>query len=625
VDIYVNGQRIRLSASQAIGKGAEADVYALPSGQALKVFKAPTHPDFHGLPEEQAAARIRLDLHQQKLPELLALARALPERVVAPEGLATDRAGRHILGYTMRHLASAEVLLRYAEPGYRSAGVSQESVRLIFLDLHATLAWIHQAGVVVGDFNDLNVLVRGTEAHLIDVDSFQFGRYPCPMFTARFVDPLLCDPNQRSPVLWQPHTAESDWYAFTVMLMQCLLFVGPYGGVYRPSDPTQLVPQDSRPLRRITVFHPQVRYPKPAVPYERLPDDLLHYFHQVFEKDRRGEFPRSLLGTLRWTTCTDCGTEHARSVCPQCRWATPGLVKEVVQVRGKVVARRIFQTGGVIVCATVQGGEVRWLAHEDGRFRREDGAVVFQGALDPHLRIRLQGDSTLLGKEGQVITLTPGLPAGRLAVDSDGRLPSFETNERTLYWINQSRLLRRGRLGPETIGEVLAGQTRFWVGSAFGFGFYRAGDLSVAFVFDAERKGINDTIKLPSWPGQWIDANCCFAGDRCWFLLARHDGRRTIHHCLVLRANGSLEAGTEAEPGDGSWLGTLDGKCAAGNFLLAVTDEGIVRVEIDQGQIRVAATFPDTEPFVTSDCRLFPVREGLAVVSRQDIRLLRIN
>src|SRR6516225_4768915 len=104
VDVYVNGQRIRVSPAQAIGKGGEADVYALPSGLALKVFKGPGHPDFHQLPEEQAAARCRLDLHQQKLPELLARAGTLPERVVVPQALATERAGQRLLGYTMRHL-----------------------------------------------------------------------------------------------------------------------------------------------------------------------------------------------------------------------------------------------------------------------------------------------------------------------------------------------------------------------------------------------------------------------------------------------------------------------------------------------------------------------------------------
>ena len=55
------------------------------------------------------------------------------------------------------------------------------------------------------------------------------------------------------------------------MLMQCLLFVGPYGGVYRPKDPAHRV-REARPVHRMTIFHPEVQYPKPAIPYGTLPE-----------------------------------------------------------------------------------------------------------------------------------------------------------------------------------------------------------------------------------------------------------------------------------------------------------------------------------------------------------------
>ena len=49
------------------------------------------------------------------------------------------------------------------------------------------------------------------------------------------------------------------------------------------------------------------------------------------------------------------------------------------------------------------------------------------------------------------------------------------------------QLLRDSLLGPERIGDVLSGQTQFWVGERFGLGFYRAGSVSVAFVFGADK------------------------------------------------------------------------------------------------------------------------------------------
>ena len=65
----------------------------------------------------------------------------------------------------------------------------------MLLALHDALAGLHRAGVVMGDCNDLNILVETAPArvHLIDVDSYQLPGFPCAMFSERFVDPRLCD------------------------------------------------------------------------------------------------------------------------------------------------------------------------------------------------------------------------------------------------------------------------------------------------------------------------------------------------------------------------------------------------------------------------------------------------
>ncbi|OLP20218.1 hypothetical protein BST81_01595 [Leptolyngbya sp. 'hensonii'] len=622
MDVYINNKKIRIDPKRAIGKGGEADIFDLGKGQALKLFKQPGHPDYQGAPQEQQAAQARLAEHQHKLRQFPG---QLPGRVIHPEALATDAQGQQVLGYAMRLVQGAEVLARYGDRSFRQAGIPQQTVVEIFQDLHATVSKLHFHQVVIGDFNDLNVLVQGQSAYLIDADSFQYGSFLCQVFTSRFVDPLRCDPQQNRLILHQPHNSDSDWYAFTVMLMQSLLFVDPYGGVYRPQNPAQRLPHDARPLQRITVFHPEVRYPKPALPYGILPDELLHHFHQVFEQDQRGEFPRSLLDRLRWTTCTTCGREHARSVCPDCAQAQPGAVKEVTVVRGTVVATRVFTTAGVILQAGIAGGTLRWLYHDRGHFYREEGTIVFSGDLDPRLRFRFQGAATLVGQQGQVLTLKQGQVSDRLAVDLWGQTAMFETNEVGRYWLHNGQLLRDGPLGPEYIGDVLAHQTCFWVGSHFGFGFYRAGNLSVAFVFDTQRRGLNDSLKLPPIPGQLLDARCVFSQQYCWFLTASQTQGRTLHRCTLIQSDGTVIAVAEAEKGDGSWLSSLKGHCAAGNFLLTATDEGIVRLQPEQGQIVKTREFPDTEPFVDTASQLFAGQQGLYVVRPQEIFLLKIH
>lgn len=641
VDVYLQGKRVRLDPRASIGKGGEADVYGLGDGRALKVWKTPDHPDFAGQDAEQRAAEARIERHQDKLRVFPA---GLPPQVIAPLELATDRSRRRILGYVMRQLRGAEPLLRYGEPAFRGAGITPALISGVLVGLHRTVAALHQQGVVIGDFNDLNVLVAGGEAFLIDADSFQFGPFLCDVFTERFVDPLLCDPSQPRPVLARPCSPDSDWYAFAVMVMQSLLCVGPHGGVFRPRSPSARVPQHARPLHRITVFHPEVRYPKPAIPCHALPDDLLDWLHGVFVRDRRGVFPRALLEALAWSTCPSCGLTHARPACPACASAAPSAVKESTVVRGEVVATRILSTRGAVLAAAIEAGELLYLVHEDGRFLREDRSVVLSGAPDPAMRFAVHGKATLIGRGGELVVLSPGAAPERIAVDCLGTRPIFDVNEQARYWAAGGRLLRSGRPGAAalsgeadaaTIGDVLAGQTLFWVGPSFGLGFYRAGSVSIAFVFDAARAGIKDTVKLPFPGGKLTAAACVFDADsgsparkgrgRAWLFLAAELSGRTVHRCVVVREDGAVEAVADAEAHDGSWLGTLTGKCAASGFLLSATDGGVVRVEVRAGALVEARQFPGTEPFVTQASRLLVGARGLFVVDPQTITLLRIS
>ncbi len=619
---YIDGKMIVLSPSKTIGKGGEADVYDIGSGLAAKIFKLSGHIDYTGSPNEQQAARDRIDEHQRKLP---AFPRNLPPRVIVPKKLITDQAGKRIVGYAMRLLRGTDVLLRYSDRSFREAGIKNETVVSIFRDLHSTVGGIHQAGAAIGDFNDLNVLASDTEAYIIDADSFQFEQYLCKVFTARFVDPLLCDSHKNNPVLCRPHTADSDWYAFAIMLMQCLLFVDPYGGVYRPKDPSKRIPHTARPMNRITVFDPEVRYPKPAISYDVLPDDLLQRFHLIFEKDERGVFPLVLLEEIRWTKCSSCGIEHARGICPSCAHVAEAAIKEVTIVRGKVRATSIFRTTGTILFAAYQGNKLNWLYHEKSQFKREGGLVVAKGELDPQTRYRLCGEKTLMAKDGRLITLSLGESPDKLLVDNYQRLPVFDANELSRYWTHSGQLLRDGQYGSKYIGDVLENQTLFWVGPNFGFGFYRAGNLSVSFVFDARKSGINDSVKLSPIKGQLVDSTCVFSKDRCWFFHQVNILGERVNSCSVIHSDGSVEATAEAPDGDGTWLGTIRGKCAAGNFLLCATDDGIVKVEPNNGHITVTKEYPDTEPFVDSQSNLFPGSEGLYVARRREIIRLTIS
>lgn len=376
VTIWVGDRPVSLSPAMSIGKGGEAEVYALDGARALKIFKAPDHPDFAAMPVEQRAAAARIAEHQTKLGELAARLGGAG-RAVTPLELARGGrpAGSPLVGYVMPLIEGAEPLYRFSDPRFRRARVPGQRVVSILRDLHDSVRQIHAAGAVIGDFNDLNVLVRDTRAFVIDADSFQFDRYRCAVFTERFVDPLLCDAGGSTPLLVRPHNTDSDWYAFAILAMRSLLCVGPYGGVHRPARGSRRIAHAARPLHRVTVFSDEVTYPKPALHWRLLPDELLDHLSAVFERDRRGPFPDDLLETLRFTRCRSCGAEHARSSCPDCARARPPAPP--VRVRGSV--RAIAIEGAEAAALRARHAERH--ANDRHRFWIAGSSLWFDGAL----------------------------------------------------------------------------------------------------------------------------------------------------------------------------------------------------------------------------------------------------
>ena len=305
--VYVDGAKVTLAPAALLGQGGEAEVYDLHDGRVLKWWKPADHPDFDGMPDAQAAATKRI---AEAPAKLRALPGALPSAVVAPCGFALAKKNGAVAGYLMQKVEGT-ALHAYGEPKWRrDHPVAGTDVVAALLALHDAISGLHRAGIVVGDCNDLNVLVEGRAVHLIDVDSYQFGGFACSMFSERFVDPRLCDPQL---ALIRPHDCDGDWFAFAAMAFRSLLGVGPWGGVH-PRCTT-----GARAARRLSVLGPEVVYPRAARPLTILPDTLHAVFRGIFERDVRGVFPRAELERLRLTPCAACGEEHARVRCPACQ------------------------------------------------------------------------------------------------------------------------------------------------------------------------------------------------------------------------------------------------------------------------------------------------------------------
>ncbi|MFZ5446102.1 MAG: hypothetical protein ACOZQL_39310 [Myxococcota bacterium] len=588
MDLYLSGKRVRVTDAELLGEGGEARVFR-HAGSALKIFH----------PATDATSQRVLD---QKLQKLARFPRTLPPQVMAPLEVVTDRAGK-IVGYRMALVSGAEDFGRLANRKWRLGVLSNAALTGLFQELHRLVAAVHAASVVIGDFNDGNVLFADARPSLIDADSMQFDGLPCPVGHERFLDPRLYGVDLSSA----PRFDEgSDWYAFAVLLFQSLLAVHPFGGTH-----AKLATLLRRAEARHSVLQSDVTLPRLAVPPKVLTDDLLHWFHAVFEKDARQAFPPSLL-QLSWTKC-GCGVEHARAVCPECRALGPLVTRQVLRAQGRCTARTAFETSGRVLCAAMQGG-LRYLFEENGVLRREDGTTIAT-TLSPK-QVALAGPCTWLADgAGRVEKWQGDRLVERAQTEVRGTNPVFAASLGAAYRQEQAWLVDQ-QTGAR-VGQVLEGQTWVWAGERLGLGFYRAGGLTVAFLLRVGRAGLKQLDGI-RWSGRVIEAEAVFdARHALLTVVTDTGGRDLVQRWLVDEAGTVLAHSPDSVRGHAAVLG--------GRVVVA-TDRGLVALKNDSGVLVEAMHFADTLSFVSAGDELLPNADGsLLVVGARDITQLTLS
>jgi hypothetical protein len=351
--------------------------------------------------------------------------------------------------------------------------------------------------------------------------------------------------------------------------------------------------------------------PRLAARREVLPDDLLHHFHAVFTRGERAPFPAGLLDAP-WTRC-GCGQEHARAACPVCHLLGPLAARPVLIVRGRCTARVVFETGGQVLAAALQGG-LRYVYQADGAVRREDQSLVHPGPAAPGAAYALQGRATWVASAaGQVERVGPGPERARTAVAAGQ--PLLCASAAACYRQEDDWLVEAG--SGARVGQVLESQTRLWTGERLALGFYRVEGLTVAFLLQVGRAGLR---RLPGvgWQGRLLQAHAAFdAGHAVLTVASELDGREVVQRWLF-DARGALLG--HAPDGPRGRAAVLGGR------VLVATDAGLVLLQADHGVLGQTASFPDSQPFVSAGDELLPNPDGsLYVVGAHDILQLTLT
>jgi len=617
--------------SQVIGEGGEAIVMKWTPSQEftrkygdvpylVKLF-------FEDTPLQVAAAKMR----QKKLPQF---PKNLRRNAISPICFATDPRTGRIIGIVLPLVDNVKPLVKLMDKKYRKeVGFTQEDAAKVLINLHALILGVHRAGVVIGDFNDKNVLVNidTLEVFLIDVDSAQWGTWTSLVATAEFSDPTLLDQDQNL-LRGARYSQTSDWYSFTVMVYQLFTLSHPYrDGVHRPKRkpgaPREVRQNFSeRVASRLSVFDPTVHLDTTGVkrPHRpaSLPEELGLFMRDVFVSDRRETpFPITLLTAFQWMTCPACGREHGRVKCPSPQCGAPGFppLRTNAQPRPAApppppsatpapsgpapAAPAATPRDTQFITTATQGGKLLYVHYQDGAYRREDGAVAWRRPHQPGLSVFIAGNRTVFGAGSEVAIVNGSARPTQLKTQQTFNKPTVAANGQFVYWMDGSSLMRDdGNPNTITIGSILPNMTSVWVGEQFGVALVQAGVITQALVFDAARAGFQGSYNLPIRIGaQVIDATCIVNDSYAWLVVTYRTSKGVQSRtCYVLNRSGQLLATVSGQNGN-TWLRSISSAALAvgDKLLVPVTGTGITRVGIAGSTLQSEGTYRGSAQIVT--------------------------
>ena len=188
---------------------------------------------------------------------------------------------------------------------------------------------LHEAGLVVGDVNEGNILVNGSGmVAFIDCDSFQVREndkyYFCEVGVPRYTPPELLGQTAFNHVI---RTVNTDSFSLAVLIFQ-LLFLGrhPFAGKHKLAadlDEEKAIKQKQFAYsleNKRKKLHP----PTDSFPISNLPDDVIDLFHKAFEQDERpapAEWVKALDSLLAdMVTCSESRLHTYPAKLTDCPW-----------------------------------------------------------------------------------------------------------------------------------------------------------------------------------------------------------------------------------------------------------------------------------------------------------------
>lgn len=615
-----NGDRLALNDNNVIGSGGEGSVFHHPRDpqSAIKIYEQPTLE------------------HERKLKAFLSSRFVLPQEVAAPQILIFNQSNR-VIGFSMNFFKGTKPIREFSNRKFRIAhGVNNRQIITVSLHEATLLDRIHAQGIVVGDLNDQNVFFANLTSYFIDVDSWQFDVWPCPVATESFLDPNLYGINLSLKPVFKP---AQDWYSYAVTLFRSLLLVHPYGGTHKVIN--NLI---DRAIRKITIFDKDVIYPAMGLSPELITDDLLEVFNRYFKDGWRGPFPQETLKSFQASLiqCPQCQSDFPSSkrACPICKQQNQAVVD--VSIPGSVTLKTLLNIKGNILSAHLENNNLILLVIENDQavlYLVSDDAKTRYNLFPYQIGMHIEASSKLVAvsQAGRdKLTLYEVLNVLMVRqIQEELNTDINTTTQNTVFRVVGNHLYRL--VGSQFIdSEIVSGQVlnralrptiehQSWFTSSSDkepthVGFYRVLRQQYFWMY---RNGYSADLQVPPLElGEGlVDLSVKFSVSSIFIVRKTEFKGGSFVRFDQFDKQGKSISSTKVEtkilPSD-----SIHGIAYSGGKIIYPTDLGAVRFDT---ALQATVTYSATEKIVDSSQALFVYKNGLLVLSHNSLSYLTLN
>jgi hypothetical protein len=235
--------------------------------------------------------------------------------VIIPSKSIYDPSNNQRIGFGMRYVKDTEFLCKLFVANFKAQNkISPQMIVALVKSMQETLISIHEKGIIVGDYNEMNFLVdKGFSIpYYIDTDSYQTPSYKCN---------AIMDSVRDRTLPMGDFTEFSDWYSWAIVTFQLYTGIHPYKGKHPHYKMNDL---DGRMTNNISVFDKDVAVPK-FVNFTGIPKAHLEWYKKVFIDGERSIPPFSD-GVINYAVITNTFIDPNASVYATLLYTVGGMI-----------------------------------------------------------------------------------------------------------------------------------------------------------------------------------------------------------------------------------------------------------------------------------------------------------